>query len=159
MPDRRLVVIGDGPQLKDLTKIATPNISLLGAQPHNVLLEHLQCAKAFLFAAEEDFGIAPIEAQACGTPVLAFGKGGAIETVLDGVTGYFFEEQTAKSIRDVVQRFEAGPSFNPADVRKNAHKFSEARFISQFSGFVSRAYDEHRATLQAGLEKSREFSR
>src|SRR6185295_14138743 len=81
MPDRTLVVIGDGPDGPKLRKRAPSNVRLLGQQPLPVLRDHLQRARAFVFAAEEDFGIAPLEAQACGTPVIAFGRGGALETI------------------------------------------------------------------------------
>lgn len=81
MPDKKLVVIGDGPDFGKIKSKATNNITLLGYQPFGVLKDYMQKAKAFVFAAEEDFGITPVEAQACGTPVIAFGKGGALETV------------------------------------------------------------------------------
>ena len=90
MPDKRLVVIGDGPQFQEVKRTAGPNVTVLGFQADDVLLRHMQQAKAFIFAAEEDFGITPLEAQACGTPVLAYGRGGASETVIDGVTGIHF---------------------------------------------------------------------
>lgn len=104
MPDKTLVVIGDGPDFEKIRAKTTPNVRLMGYQPFSVLLDHMQRAKAFVFAAEEDFGIAPVEAQACGTPVIAFGKGGALETVRGlGVadsepTGVFFDEQSVTSI-------------------------------------------------------------
>jgi len=82
MPDKKLIVIGDGPDYEKVRAAAGPNVQLLGFAESQVLLEHLQNAKAFVFAAEEDFGIAPLEAQACGTPVIAFGKGGARETIV-----------------------------------------------------------------------------
>jgi glycosyltransferase involved in cell wall biosynthesis len=111
MPDKKLIVIGDGPEMKKLRAIATPNITLLGYQKFDVLKAHMQNAKAFLFAAEEDFGITPVEAQACGTPVIAYGKGGALETVIQSedkgkATGIWFTEQTPYSIVDAVNRFE-----------------------------------------------------
>ena len=81
MPDRKLVVIGDGPDFKKIQEIAGDNVQLLGYQPDDVLRKYMQHAKAFVFAAEEDFGITPVEAQACGTPVIAYGRGGALETV------------------------------------------------------------------------------
>ncbi len=148
MPDRKLVVIGDGPQFNDLQAIATPNITLLGSQPHHILHGYLQRARAFVFAAEEDFGIAPIEAQACGTPVLAYGKGGAVETVVDGVTGFHFSEQTAESICEAVTRFENNIElFQPKVIRAHACKFSEARFKQEFSDFVTSQYELHQKRL------------
>ncbi len=137
MPDRRLIMIGTGPQFKRISKLATPNVTLLGYQPFPVLLDHLQRARAFIFAAEEDFGIAPLEAQACGTPVLAFGRGGAQETVIHGKTGLHFHEQTADSICEVVERFEAmETTFDPEQIRRHALRFSTDRFRREFSDFV-----------------------
>lgn len=150
MPERRLVVIGDGPQFKRIKALAAPNVTLMGYQPFSVLQSHLQRAKAFIFAAEEDFGIAPLEAQACGTPVLAFGKGGALETVVDGVTGLHFHEQSAEAIRAVVEKFEAYPQvFEPAQLRAHADRFSTREFRRQFRTFVEARWEEHRAEVEA----------
>jgi len=103
----------------------------------------MQRAKAFVFAAEEDFGIVPVEAQACGTPVVAYGKGGVLETVLDGVTGLFFKEQTVKSLIEAIERFEeTADNFDPVRIRKNAERFSAERFRGEFSEFVNKAWDE-----------------
>lgn len=148
MPDKQLVVIGDGPDFDKIRAKATPNVLLMGYQPFSVLRDHMQRAKAFVFAAEEDFGIAPVEAQACGTPVIAFGKGGALETVrgLDTVgsvpTGVFFNEQSAASIVSAVQRFESNQScFVPAEIRQHAVQFSEVNFRTAYTGFVDQAVD------------------
>jgi glycosyltransferase involved in cell wall biosynthesis len=139
MPDRRLVVIGDGPELAKAKAKAGPNVEILGYQDNKVLKSHLQRARAFVFAAEEDFGIAPVEAQACGTPVLAYGRGAARETIVDGVTGLFFDQQTVPAIVDTVRRFEAAPGrFSSAEIRKNAERFSSARFKKEFQEFVER---------------------
>lgn len=155
MPNRRLVVIGDGPQFGRLKAAAGPNVALLGSQPQDVLHRHLQEAKAFIFAAEEDYGIAPIEAQACGTPVLAYGKGGACETVVDGVTGYYFGEQSADAICSSVERFESSASvFRPSAIRAHALKFSEARFRQEFGSFVESRYELHRRTTAIGAPAS-----
>jgi glycosyltransferase involved in cell wall biosynthesis len=152
MPDRRLVVIGDGPQFKRIKAVATENVTLLGYQPFAVLQSHLQRAKAFIFAAEEDFGIAPLEAQACGTPVLAFAKGGASETVVDGVTGLHFHEQSAEAIRDAVERLEKLPPgyFDPSVLRAHADRFSTRNFRAQFREFVDARWAEHLVALGAG---------
>ncbi len=137
MPDRKLVIIGDGPQFKDVQRHAAPNILILGYQPDDVLLHHLQNAKAYVFAAEEDFGISPVEAQACGTPVLAFGKGGACETVVDGVTGLLFAEQSVAAIHDCVDSFERGQGqFDPIAIRHHAENFSIERFRREFKDAV-----------------------
>jgi glycosyltransferase involved in cell wall biosynthesis len=152
MPDRKLVVIGEGPQFKRIKALAGPNVTLLGYQPFDVLRSHLQRARAFIFAAEEDFGVAPLEAQACGTPVLAFGKGGALETVVDGVTGLHFHEQTADAIRDVVERFERLPVdfFDPEALRVHADQFSTKNFRAQFRAYVDSRWAEHLAWLATG---------
>lgn len=135
MPDRRLIVIGDGPEMKKVRREATPNVTILGYQPSEVLVDYMQRARAFVFAAEEDFGIVPVEAQACGTPVIAFGEGGATETVRDGTTGIFFGEQTVESLTEAVHRFEA-MTFDPRGCRANAVRFAPERFRQEFSAFV-----------------------
>jgi glycosyltransferase involved in cell wall biosynthesis len=151
MPDRKLVVIGDGPQFKRIQALAGPNVTLLGYQPFPILLSHLQRAKAFVFAAEEDFGIAPLEAQACGTPVLAFSKGGASETVVDGVTGLHFHEQSAEAICEIVERFEAlRIPFDPQRLRAHAERFSTRQFRRQFRQFVEARWVEHQERVRAG---------
>ena len=137
MPEKQLVVIGDGPEFAKAKAKAGPNVRLLGYQENDVLKSYLQRAKAFVFAAEEDFGIAPLEAQACGTPVLAYGRGAVTETILDGKTGLFFDAQSVQAITDVVRRFEAAPGLLPAaEIRKNAERFSSARFKKEFLEFV-----------------------
>ncbi len=130
MPDKKLIVIGDGPDFEKIKAKAGSNVTLMGYQSFEVLRDHMQRAKAFVFAAEEDFGIAPVEAQACGTPVIAYGRGGALETVSDGVSGLFFESQDIESLISAVKQFET-MSFNPHRVRENALKFSTERFLHQ----------------------------
>lgn len=153
MPDRRLVVIGDGSEMPKLRAAATPNIELLGYQEFSVLKHHLQRARAFVFAAEEDFGITPVEAQACGTPVIAFGRGGALETVVMSpdpakATGVFFPEQTVESLITAVQAFEAHPEgFRPDTCRRQAEKFSIEQFRDAFSAYVEARLVEFRETL------------
>src|SRR5204863_1530735 len=135
------VVIGDGPEYKKIARRATPNIKLLGFQDDQALATHLQQAKALVFAADEDFGILPVEAQACGTPVIAYGRGGARETILDGETGIFFAEQTADSIMDAVDRFESQPpACDPSAIREHALRFSTARFCRELTEFVRQAW-------------------
>lgn len=137
MPDKNLIVIGDGPDFKKIQSKAGKNVQLLGYQPFEVLRDYMQRAKAFIFAAEEDFGITPVEAQACGTPVIAFGKGGALETVIgiDGdsnmATGIFFKEQVSSSLIKAVQEFEIN-SISGKCCRANAEKFSISRFQKEF---------------------------
>jgi glycosyltransferase involved in cell wall biosynthesis len=141
MPARQLVVIGDGPEDGRIRAHAAPNVRFLGEQPFAVLRDHLRRARAFVFAAEEDFGIAPLEAQACGTPVIAFGGGGAVETIrgLDGPdpTGVFFEQQTETAVGAAVERFEReGMSITAAACRNNALRFAPERFRREFQSYV-----------------------
>lgn len=142
MPQRRLIVIGDGPEMERIRKLVGPNVTLLGYQPNAVLRDHLQRARAFVFAAEEDFGILPVEAQACGTPVIAFGKGGALETVIGpddagarAQTGLFFGEQTVPALIDAVERFEAS-TIDPADCSSWAENFSIEVFRAAWHGII-----------------------
>ncbi|WP_229678805.1 glycosyltransferase [Silvimonas amylolytica] len=142
MPDKKLIVIGDGPERAQIEALLTPNIEMKGFLPTDEVVASIQGASAFLFAALEDFGIAPIEAQACGTPVIAYGKGGATETVrgldMTEPTGVFFTEQTPESICAAVRQFEAlSQKIEPIDCRKNAERFSNARFCDEFTAFVS----------------------
>lgn len=147
MPDKKLVVIGEGQQFEKVKAKAKNNILLLGYQPFEVLKEKMQKAKAFVFAAEEDFGIVPVEAQACGTPVIAYGKGGALETVVnydkEKPTGLFFKEQTVDSIVKAVNKFEKNQNlFFPENCRRNAEKFNEERFKKEFKTFVEEKIKE-----------------
>jgi len=136
VPNKKLIVIGDGPQLKHLKNIAGKNISLLGFQSNEVIEDTLQRAKAFVYAAQEDFGIVPVEAQACGTPVIAYGKGGSLETVIPGETGIFFEEQNEASLLDAIEIFERLQTIDPKIIRKNAERFSKDRFKHEMKTFV-----------------------
>lgn len=141
MPDKRLVVIGDGPDFAKIKAKAGNNVTLMGFQPFEVLKDYMQRAKAFIFAAEEDFGIAPVEAQACGTPVLAFGKGATLETIVgwgnDKPTGLFFKEQTATDITDAVCKFEQNEKqILPANCRLQAEKFSVNMFRKNFQEYL-----------------------
>lgn len=137
MPEKKLIVIGDGPDFKKIKFKATKNIELLGHQPFEVLKDHMQKAKAFVFAAEEDFGIVPVEAQACGTPVIAYGKGGSLETVVAEQTGLFFYEQSCDSIKDAIGKFEARRElFNPVTIRAHALKFNSDRFEKEIREYI-----------------------
>jgi glycosyltransferase involved in cell wall biosynthesis len=146
MPDKRLVVIGDGPEMPKVRAKAGPNVTLLGYQPFEVLRDYMQRAKAFVFAAEEDFGIVPVEAQACGTPVIAFGKGGATETVVAGETGVFFQDQNVPSLIRAVEEFER-LRFDPLRVRKNAERFSSERFRREFAALIEREWSRFKEVL------------
>jgi glycosyltransferase involved in cell wall biosynthesis len=143
MPDKKLVVIGAGPEFEKIKAIAGDNITLLGEQPRPVLVKHMQEAKAFIFAAEEDFGITPVEAQAAGTPIIAFGKGGALETVIGHdsphPTGLFFPDQTQESLINAVKTFETNPSIYSADnCVNNAKRFSVELFQAKIKAVVER---------------------
>ncbi len=146
MPDKRLVVIGDGPEFRKVKAKAAPNVELLGHQPFSVLKRYLQRAKAFVFAAEEDFGIVPVEAQACGTPVIAYGKGGALETVrglgAERPSGVFFEEQTLSALQQAVGLFEASRArFVPAVISRHAQAFNVDRFRQEFGHAVTSRWE------------------
>lgn len=136
-----LVVIGDGPDFDKVKRFAGPNVKLLGYQPDSVVKDYMERCKAFVFAAEEDFGITPVEAQAAGAPVIAYGKGGVTETVIPGETGIFFREQTVESLSEAMQEFETGKyRFDPERIRENAEHFSKARFQREFSELVEREW-------------------
>jgi glycosyltransferase involved in cell wall biosynthesis len=147
MPDKKLIIIGDGPESPLLKKVTAPNIQWLGYQPDDVLRDHMQRCKAFIFAAKEDFGIMPIEAQACGAPVIAFGEGGLTETVIglgeDSPTGIFFRPQTAQALQEALHTFESNAgAFTVANSRKNAERFSNARFRREAAELVENAWSE-----------------
>lgn len=141
IPDRKLIVIGDGPDFDKIRSKAGSNVTLLGYQSFDVLKRHLQRARAFIFAAEEDFGIVPLEAQACGTPVIAYKKGGAVETIrglgVANPTGVFFKEQTVDDLVKAVHTFEDNAeTISAADCRENALRFSPERFRREFQDLV-----------------------
>ena len=136
MPDKKLVVIGDGPEMNKVKAKAKGNIEILGYQEDSVLRSYLQRAKGFVFAALEDFGILPVEAQGCGTPVIAFGKGGARETVVENETGLFFEEQSVPSLIKAIEAFEKR-EFDPKKIRAHAEKFRPEIFKEKFQALVT----------------------
>lgn len=137
MPDKKLIVIGDGSEMKKIKEKASSNIEILGYRPFNELKEYMKKARAFVFAAEEDFGIIPVEAMACGTPVIAFGKGGALETVKEGVSGSLFFEQSPGEIKKAVLQFEKKESsFDYNKIKEHSLQFSRQRFESEISTYV-----------------------
>lgn len=152
LPEKQLIMIGDGPEMAKLKAKATSNIEFVGFQPPEVVNDYLSKAKAFIFPSEEDFGIVPVEAQSCGTPVIAFGSGGALETVIGldeakkhdiAPTGLFFDEQTPKSLADGVDSFEYNHSaFDAKKISAHASKFSPANFKKNFMREVEIALDE-----------------
>jgi glycosyltransferase involved in cell wall biosynthesis len=152
MPQRRLIVIGDGPEARRIRAKGAPNIQFLGQQSFEVLRDHLRRAKAFVFAAEEDFGIAPLEAQACGTPVIAYGRGGVLETIQGFAepepTGIFFGEQSVAALVQAVELFERdGHRIVPERCRRNALRFSAEDFRSAFASHVTGCWEKFRLRL------------
>jgi glycosyltransferase involved in cell wall biosynthesis len=148
--DRQLTVIGDGEQMTKIRAKAGRNVKFLGHREPEELREYMQNAKAFVFAAEEDFGITPVEAQACGTPVIAYGRGGVRESVIgldsDRPTGVFFGSQTVEGIREAIFEFEnLGDRISPIDCRENAMRFSTERFQREFLLFVKQAWENYSA--------------
>jgi hypothetical protein len=123
---------------------------MMGYQSCDVLRRQMQSAEAFVFAAEEDFGIVPVEAQACGTPVIAFARGGAAETIVEGQTGLFFREQTADSVIDAVREFDMMGEWDVSAIRRNAERFDAARFREQFAGVVESEWIQFNAERNRG---------
>ena len=155
LPDHRLVVIGDGPDRARVEAVAGSNVTLLGRQSRESLRHELRRARAFLFAAEEDFGIAPVEAQACGTPVIAYGRGGALETIIGNGpdrTGRFFDSVSPASIAAAVIAFEAEEAPTAANCRKNAERFSTLRFRREILEHVEQAWRRHQMVAPPTLE-------
>jgi glycosyltransferase involved in cell wall biosynthesis len=153
MPDKRLILVGDGPEMSKIRAKAGPNCVFAGFLPPALVRQYLERASAFIFPSEEDFGIVPVEAQACGTPVIAFGRGGALETVVgmdqsDGrsPTGLFFEEQTVDSLVQAVLKFEANRAlFDPVAISAHAQKFGIDAFKARFFRVVDQAMKVHEA--------------
>jgi glycosyltransferase involved in cell wall biosynthesis len=153
---RSLVVIGSGPELAKLQAIAGPNVQLLGWQPDAVVNDYMKRAKAFVYAAFEDFGIAPVEAQACGTPVIAYGKGGTAETVRDGQrhgeagTGILFPVQTEAALVKAIATFEQQQShFNAEVIRSHALTFGNDVFQQRYLAFLAQSYAEFQQRINA----------
>jgi glycosyltransferase involved in cell wall biosynthesis len=138
-----LVVAGDGPQAARLLTQAANNITFRSGQTDAQIAELMGAAKAFVYAAEEDFGIAPVEAQAAGCPVIAYGHGGLIETVVEGQTGLFFNEQTEEALIEAVRRFENGEwRFKIGDLQSQAENFNVLHFRDSFTNFINSAWQE-----------------
>ena len=136
MPEKKLVVIGAGEEYEVIQKIAGKNITVLGYCDDHIMVDTMQRAKAFVYAAVEDFGIGPIEAQACGTPVIALNEGGTAETVVDGLNGIHFKKQSKEDIISAVQRFES-LEFDTKEVSQSTHSFSKKRFKQEMMEFVN----------------------
>jgi len=149
-----LKIIGSGQQedyLKYLAK--NKNIEFLGWVENEKLRYYYQNAKALIFPAEEDFGIVPVEAQACGTPVIAYKKGGALETVVEGETGIFFEEQTPQSVIEAIEKFEK-MSFDKQKIRNNALKFSKQVFVERIKNFVENVWQSCKRSVETKFNLS-----
>lgn len=152
--EKKLIVIGSGSERNYLKRIANENVEILGPQPFEVLKDHYKRCKAFIFPGVEDFGITPLEAQASGKPVIAIKDGGALETVVDGETGIFFEEQTVESLIEAVERFEKeSDNFSPEASRKNAEKFSPERFRREIKDFLIKTYPSYFSDFPWGDEQ------
>lgn len=144
-----LKIIGEGPDFRRLKAMARSNIEFLGVLPDAVVRHHYSRCRAFIFTAEEDYGITPLEAQASGRPVIAYAAGGALETVVDNVTGLFFPQQTADSLAETVARFD--PShFDSHLIREHATKFDIAAFEKRMTAFIREKLTEHRTSLGLG---------
>lgn len=164
MPDKQLILIGDGPEMEKIKAKAGPNCTFTGFLPPDKVRDHLSKARAFIFPSEEDFGIVPVEAQACGTPVIAFGRGGALETVIPWTpqgsgtkapTGLFFHEQTAQSLMEAVLQFETIENQLDAEkICEHAQSFSVAAFKSSFARTVHAALERQAYTVSHGQSNS-----
>lgn len=153
MPEKKLIVIGDGPDFDKIKEKCPENVILMGFQKFEILKDHMQRAKAFIFAAEEDFGITPLEAQSCGTPVIAFAKGGALETIngLDHAepTGVFFDEQSSDAIVAAIKKFEDNRNLIKAEnCEANARRFSIDIFKQNFTNFIEEKYLDWKSGLK-----------
>jgi glycosyltransferase involved in cell wall biosynthesis len=149
---RRLLVIGDGPERNRLQRLAGPTVELAGWCSNETIRDQLRRARALLFPAYEDFGIVPLEAQACGTPVIAYGEGGARETVLEATperpgTGLFFRPQTPESLAEAILQFEAHPqAFAPNLARRQAERFRVERFEAEMVSYLKEVAGAGRET-------------
>ena len=139
-----LVIVGDGRDRAALQAKAKPNIRFLGKVSDAEARRHYSRCRAFLFPGEEDFGITPVEAQASGRPVIAYAGGGALDTVVDGVTGKLFYPQTADALADAVASFDDA-GYDPAAIRRNAERFDSSCFKRELLQWVDRHYQEHRS--------------
>lgn len=143
-----LWVAGDGEEYKSLKKLAGSSVKFLGKVKDSELRSLYQQCRAFVFPGEEDFGIMPLEAQACGRPVIAFGKGGALETVVEGQTGIFFDDQTIDSLKEAVKGFiKIEADFSPERIMAHANFFGKERFELEIKEFVTKKYVEYKSNL------------
>lgn len=143
MPEKKLIVIGSGPEKEKIKSLLNLNIEFLGYQDFEKLRDYMQRAKAFVFAAEEDFGIIVVEAMACGTPVIALNKGGTAETVIDNKTGLLFENQNVEEIIEAIKKFESSPhNFVSREISEYAKKFNRDIFEENIKNFIQQKWEE-----------------
>jgi glycosyltransferase involved in cell wall biosynthesis len=133
---KKLVVIGDGEQYDSLKSLENENITIMGRASWSECKDHLSRAKALIFPGVEDFGMVPVEAMACGTPVLAYAKGGALETVIEGQSGFLFHDQTVKSLNECIEAFEESKALSVSEIRQQAEKFTTEVFKQKLLEFV-----------------------
>ncbi len=151
MPQRKLIVIGDGPEMKKIKSLAGKNVDVLGFQSDETIRELVSKARAFIFAADEDFGIVAVEAQAAGIPVLAYGKGASLETIVADKTGLFFPKQEVADLCNAIEQFEKKEKkFDPKEIRKHAETFSEDRFKREFKQFVTKQLEDFHESSYPG---------
>jgi glycosyltransferase involved in cell wall biosynthesis len=143
---KRLVIIGDGPDRVRLEAMAGPTVEFLGRAADEVVTEKMATCRAYVFPGSEDFGIVPVEAQACGKPVIAFRDGGALETVVEGKTGVFFDRPDAESLTGAVRDLEAR-EWNPRRIRRNAERFSTERFLDETRHLLARVAESTPSSL------------
>ena len=135
--NKNLVIIGDGPEKENLMKIAGPTVTFLGRQSDEVVKKYMQECKALLFPGLEDAGIVPVEANASGRPVICYGKGGVLDTIIDGKTGIYFNEQTVDSLKEAIMKFD-DIKFDKEKIRKHALQFDEIEFKRKIKEFVEK---------------------
>jgi len=149
MPDKKLIVIGGGPELQKITAMAKSNVTVAGRLAFSQLKEHLARSKAFVYAAEEDFGIVLVEALASGVPVIAYSKGGASEIVEHGKTGIHFHSQRAEAIIEAISIFEReGIEYSPNEIKESAERFSKENFVTKFDQFLSSCKEKEVAVIE-----------
>lgn len=139
---KKLVVIGDGPERKNLESMANENVTFLGRQPDEVVKKYMSECKAVIYPGKEDFGIVPVEAQACGRPVIAYGKGGVLDSIIPDETGIFFQEQTVEALKEAIQEFETR-TFDKEKIRKHALEFDESVFREKMQKFIEQVSKEN----------------
>lgn len=135
--NKKLVIIGEGPEKEKLQSIANENVTFLGRQPDEVVKKYMSECKALIFPGKEDFGIVPVEAQASGRPVIAFGEGGVLDSVIPNKTGVFFYEQTVESLKEAIKKFE-NMKFDKNEIRKHALEFDESIFQQKMKQYIEK---------------------